>query len=112
MTHSAGVKYGMPLLLIKEIAIIKAVLCDEIIDLETTFSRIVDRNHNLEAGANSCKRAGSGWSIDLDFWGHLKYSAEIQQRARLPNKSIGMDNFLVLLNWCDGTSVCSWVNWK
>ena len=26
--------------------------------------------------------------------------------------ALDLDTFLVLLNWCDSTSACSWVNWK
>ena len=140
MTHSANVKYRIPETLKQELAIIKAVLRDETIVLETPFAHIIDRDHNLEAGANSCRRAGCGWSIDLAFWWKLKYPAEVQQQARLPNNKCGkyisinilemvcvvinlvafiyfchidgldMDTFLVLLNWCNSTSACLWIN--
>ena len=121
---------------------IRAVLSDDAIILETPFAHIVDRDHDLEAGADSCKRAGGGWSTDLTFWWHLTYPAEVQRRAKLPNNKSGdyisinvlemlcvvinfaasiyfchtdgldLDSFLVLLNWCDNTSVFSWVNWN
>ena len=117
--------------------IIKAVLRDETIVLVISFARIVDRDHDLDAGADSCKRAGGGWSINPAFWWHLEYPAEVQQRARLPiNKfgkyisinvlemvcvvinfaafiyfyhidSLDVDTFLMLLNWCASTSACS-----
>ena len=71
MTHSAGVKYRIPETLKKELEIIRAVLSDDAILLETPFAQIVDRDHDLEAGADSCKRVGGGWSTDLTFWWYL-----------------------------------------
>ena len=85
MTHGADVKYRIPETLKKELEIIRAVLSDDAIILETPFAHIVDRDHDLEAGADSCKRAGGGWSTNLTFWWHLTYPAEVQRRAKLPN---------------------------
>ena len=46
MTHSANVKYRIPETLKQELAIIKAVLRDETIVLETLFAHIVDHNYD------------------------------------------------------------------
>ena len=89
MTHSASVKYRIPDILKKELKIIRAVLSNEKIVLETPFAHIVDRDHDLEAGADSCKHAGGGWSTDLAFWWYLAYLAEVQRRAQLPNNKFG-----------------------
>lgn len=142
MAHKAPIKYRMPQTLKTEIAIIKALLRDDTIILETSFSQIVDKDPDLEAGGDSCKKGGGGWSLDMCFWWYLEYSAEVQRRARLPNNKSGkyisinclemvvviinfaasiyfchidgvdLSNHPTLLNWCDNTAACSWINHK
>ena len=142
MTHVADKRYRMPATMKEEIRIIKAILRDTSIRLETPIGHIVPRDPEFEAGADSCKSAGGGWSIDLLFWWHLVYPAEVIRRARLPNNKdgqyisinvlemicviinfaaviyvchvdgINLEDFPLLLNWCDNTSACSWINKK
>ena len=142
MSHSASIKYRIPETHTQKLEIIRAVLIDGAIVPETPFAHIVDCDRDLEAGADSCKRAGGGWFTDLTFWWNLTYPAEVQRHAKLPNNKFGdyisinvfemlcvvinfaasihfchidgldLDSFFVLVNWCDNTSACSWVNWK
>ena len=142
MEHGEPLKHRMPESLKMEIALCTAVLRDETIELSTPFGHIADRDYEIEAGADSCKKAGGGWSIDLLFWWHLEYSAEVQRRARLPNNKCGtyisinvlemvcvvinfaaviyfcevdgidLSNHPLIHNWCDNTSACAWANSK
>ena len=66
----------MPPTLIEEIDIIRRILLDPSIRLESHIGHMVPRDPEIEAGADSCKRAGGGWSIDLLFWWHLVYKDE------------------------------------
>ena len=141
-THAVRELYRMPPTLIEEIDIIRRILLDPSIRLESHIGHMVPRDPEIEAGADSCKRAGGGWSIDLLFWWHLVYKDEVIRRAYLPNNTKGdyisinvlemvcvIINFAaaihtcwvdgtnladhpVILNWCDSTSACSWVNKK
>jgi hypothetical protein len=90
--------------------------------------------------ADSCKQSGGGWSTDLAFWWYLEYPAEVVERATLANNKGGkyisinvlkmacviinyaaaihacwcdkndLGHFPTVLNWCDNTSSCSWIN--
>ena len=142
MLHSGPMKHRMPASLKMEIALCTAVLRDDSIVLETPFGHIVDRDREFESGADSCKKAGGGWSIDLLFWWHLEYCAEVQRRARLLNNKSGkyisinvlemvcvvinfaaviyfcevdgidLSNCPLIHNWCDSTTACAWANSK
>ena len=67
--------------LIEEIAIEKCILRDDTIDLSTPFGYIVPQAHTFEEGANVCKCAGGGWSIDFSFWWHLDLKAGVQRQT-------------------------------
>jgi hypothetical protein len=141
-THASKRKYRMPQSLKEEIVFMSKILHDNNIELSTPFGHIVPRDPDFEEAADSCKRAGGGWSVDLSFWWHLVYPKEVIDRAHLPNNKggklisinvlemvcvivnmaaaifachmdgIDLSHFPVLLNWCDNTSACSWVNSK
>ena len=67
MTHGASKKYRMPNTLIEEIAIVKFIFQEDTIDLSTPIGHIVPQAHTFEEGANTCKRACGGWSINFSF---------------------------------------------
>ena len=75
----------MPESLIQEIAYVTRILADDSIELSTPFAHIVDRNPDFEQGADSCKRSGGGWCIDLSFWWFLDYDPDVVRRAYLPD---------------------------
>ena len=89
MTHVADKRYCMSATMKEEIRIIKEILRDTSIHLETPIGHIVPRDPEFEAGADSCKSAGGGWSIDLLLWWHLVYPAEVIRHARLPKNKDG-----------------------
>ena len=141
-THGAKQRYRLPESLKRELDILRRLLADDSIRLETPFAHIVQRDWNFEAGADACKRAGGGWSTDLSFWWHLVFPPDIVARAYLPNgkdkryisinvlemicvivnfaaaihcchvDGIDLTAFPIILNWCDNTSACSWINHK
>ena len=138
--HGVPVRYRIPPTLKKEIALIKRILRDESIELSMPIGHIVDRDHDIESGADACKKAGGGWCIDLLFWWHIVFPPDIYRRACLPNDRSGqlvsinvlemvcviinlaaviffcevngvdLSAHPVLLNWCDNMSACVWVN--
>lgn len=83
--HGTDIRYHIPPMLAKAIVLIKRLLCDRAISLSTPIDRIVERDVDLEVGADTCKRDGGGWSTDLHFWWHLEFPTEVQRRAHLPN---------------------------
>ena len=141
-THKCKQEYIMPASLKQEITFVKRILADTNICLSTPIAHIVKRDWEFEAGADACKRAGSGWSVDLRLWWHVAFPDEVIRRAYLPNgrsklfisinvlemvcviinfagiifacwhDEVDLSHFPVLLNWCDNTSSCSWVNKK
>ena len=141
-THGAKEKYRLPDSLKRELDILRRLLRDDTILLEMPFAHIVPRDCDFEAGADACKRAGGGWSVDLSFWWHLTFPADIIDRAYLPNgehknyisinvlemicviinfaaaihcchiDGIDLSDYPGILNWCDNTSACSWINYK
>lgn len=142
MKHGATEKYRIPVTLHQEIALIRNILEDKSIRLETPIGHIVPRDGTYKAAADACKRAGGGWSICLRFWWHQEWLEEIVRRARLPNNksgqlisinvlemacviinyaaaiyachvdNISLDAYPVLANDCDSASACAWVNTK
>lgn len=138
--HKCDEKYRMPITLKNELRMIRALLRDVSIKLSTPLAHIVPRKHSIEAACDACKEGGGGWSVDLDYWFHVEFDAEIVRRARLKNNKRGklisincLEFFMVivnlaaaicalavgvpsndpnpvLLNWCDNTSACAWVN--
>ena len=141
-THGAKERYRLPDTLKHELDILRRLIGDKSIRLETPFAHIVPRDWDFEAGADACKRAGGGWSIDLSFWWHLTFPEDIIARAHLPNgkdkryvsinvlemvcvivnfaaaihcchvDGIDLSNYPGILNWCDNTSACAWINCK
>ena len=85
--HTAKTNYRMPALLKEEIAFIHTMLMVITVHLSTPLGHIVSRDPTWSGAADSCKRSGGGWSVDLSFWQHLVYSAEVFRRASLPNNS-------------------------
>ena len=101
-----------------------------------------DRCHEWEVAGDSCRGAGGGWLTDLRFWWYLGYIAEVVRRANLQDYSSGtfidincletvvviinlagtivachedgidLSWLPILLNWCDNTAACSWINKK
>ena len=138
--HGCDREYRMPTSLKEEIAFITKIIADDSIELSTPFGHIVDRDPDFEQGADSCKKSGGGWCVDLYFWWFLKYPDDIIKRAYLPNNKSGdlisinvlemvcvivnlaaaiyacwhdkidLSAYPVLLNWCDSKSATCWVN--
>lgn len=126
------------------LAAVDSIVTDTSIPLETTIAigHMVPRDPVFEAGADACKRAGGGWSVDLKFWWHVVFPDEVIRRAYLSNNrsgdyisintlefvcviinfaavihvchvdGINLDDHPVLRNWCDSTAACCWVNYK
>ena len=142
MKHRTKIKYRMPPSLKEEIRIIRALLKDDSIRLETPIAHIVPRDCNYFSATETCKSACGGWSIGLSFWWHYDWPEDIQRRARLSNNQSGqkipievlrmagiilnfaaaivachkdgtsLDAFPMLANDCNGTSACNWVNFN
>jgi hypothetical protein len=142
MKHHSKRTYRLPQSLKEEITFIRSIIQHEEIQLSTPIAHIVPRDYSWEAAADSCKSAGGGWSTDLTFWWHVVYPAEVLRRARLKNNKQGklvsinvlemvcvviniaavihvchvdgidLSQHPVLLNWCDSSSACCWVNHK
>lgn len=142
LTHRCKATYIIPPSLKEELEYITALLADESVSLSVPIGHIVPRDPTFTAAADSCKSAGGGWSTDLKFWWHLSYPDEVVARARLPNNKSGtyisinvlemvcviinmvaaicacsvddtdVSSNPVLLNFCDNTAACSWVNHK
>ena len=138
--HQLKVKYRIPASLREELDFITALLSDKDVQLATHIGHIVPRDHDWAQAADSCKTGGGGWSTGLKFWWHLHYPEEVVRRAYLPNNKSGklisinvlemvciilnfaaaicvcafdkidLSTHPVLLNFCDNTSACSWVN--
>jgi hypothetical protein len=138
--HSFPVKYRILPLLRAESEYIRRILANTKISLHTPIAAIVPRDYELMMWANSCKQSGGGWSTDLKFWWYLEYPAEVVERATLANNKgskyisinvlkmvciivnyaaaiyacwhdgIDLSHFPTILNWCDNTSACSWIN--
>jgi len=90
--------------------------------------------------ADSCKQSGGGWSTDMKFWWYLEYPTKIVAQVTLANNKWGkyisinvlemvcmivnyaaaiyarwhngidLGHFPTILNWCDNTSACRWIN--
>ena len=82
--HSASQKYRMPDTLVKEIGLLKRMICNESISLATPIGHVVPRDYAFKAGADACKRSGGGWSTDLSFWWHLPFLAKVVKQVFLP----------------------------
>ncbi len=138
--HSCPVKYRIPPLLRAESEYIRRILADTKISLHTPIATIVPRNYKHTMWADSCKQSGDGWSTNLKFWWYLEYPAEVVERATLANNKggkyisinvlkmvcmivnytvaiyvcwhdgIDLSHFPTILNWCNNTSACSWIN--
>ena len=113
---------------------------DNNIRLSTPLAHIVRRDFKWVQAADACKQSGGGWSVDLLFWWHLVFPDLVIERACLPNNKSGLlisINVLemvcvivnmaaaifvcdhddidlatcpMLLNYCDNTAACTWVN--
>ena len=83
--HACENQYRMPATLTEEISFMRKILMDMSITLCTPLAHIVPRNPTWTGAANSCKRSGKGWSVDLLLWWHVAYPLDVVERARLPN---------------------------
>lgn len=140
--HRHGAAYRIPPSLRAELDFVTRLIDDETIPLQTKIGHMVDRDFTWEVAGDACKSAGGGWSTDLRFWWFLAFRDDIVSRARLANNSDGrlidincletvviiinlagaiytchvdgidLSCLPMLLNWCDNTSACSWVNKK
>ena len=138
--HDCKQRYRISPSMREELVFLRAFLLDDSYELCTPVAHIVTRDFSLEAAADSCKFSGGGYSSDLSFWWCLHYPPDIVARAHLPNNKSGdyisinclemlciivnfaaviytcwhddidLSDYPVLLNWCDNTSACSWVN--
>ena len=142
LIHRSKQKYRIPVSLREEIDYITELLSDDTISLSVPIAHLVPRSPQFTAAADSCKKGGGGWSLDLKFWWHLPYPETVITRAYLKNNKSGLlvsinvlelvcvivnmaasifacyfDNedlssCPVLLNWCDNTAACSWVSYR
>ena len=78
MKHGSRQTYRIPPSLHEEIRIVRGLLGDASIPLETPLAHIVPRDWTFEAAADACKRGGGGWSTSLSFWWHLTFPKDIQ----------------------------------
>ena len=138
--HSCPATYRIPPSLRAELEYIRRILADTGIPLHTPIAVIVPRDYEYAMWADSCKQSGGGWSTDMKFWWFLEYPTEIVGRATLANNKggkyisinalemvcvivnyaaaihvcwhdkIDLSHFPAILNWCDNTSACSWIN--
>jgi hypothetical protein len=138
--HSCPAKYRIPLLLKAEIEYIHRIIANGSISLHTPIAAIVPCNYEYGMWADSCKQSGGGWSTDLAFWWYLEYPAKVVEWVPLTNNKGGkyisinvlemvckiinyaaaihacwcdknnLGHFPTILNWCDNTSACSWIN--
>lgn len=132
--------YRIPISIEEEINFLRKLLQDNSVPLATPIGHIIPRDHACEQAAGACKRSGGGWNVDLTFWWHLVFPREVLERALLPNNKkgklisinvlemvcaivnvaaaiffcdndcIALSSYLVLLNWCDNTTACTWIN--
>ena len=138
--HSCPIKNRIPPSLREELKYIRGILADIDISLHTPITIIVPRDYEYAMWADSCKQSGGGWSTDMKFWWYLEYPTEIVARATLANNKggkyisinvlemacviinyaaaiyvcwhdkIDLGHFPTVLNWCDNTSACKWIN--
>jgi hypothetical protein len=138
--HSCPATYRIPPSLRAELQYIGDILADTDIPLHTPIAVMVPRNYEYAMWADSCKQSGGGWSTDMKFWWCLEYPVEVVARATLANNKggkyisinvlemvcvivnyaaaiyvcwhdgIDLGHFPTILNWCDYTSTCSWIN--
>ena len=138
--HGCDQLYRIPQSMKDEIAYITKIIADDSIELSTPIGHIVDRDPAYEQGADSCKKSGGGWCIDLFFWWFLDYPDDIVQRAYLENNKSGqlisinvlemvcvivnlaaaiyacwhdqidLSTHPVILDWCDSKSATCWTN--
>lgn len=123
----------------EELAFITALLDDWEIPLCTPIGHIVPREPRWTIAGDACTSGGGGWSTDLRVWWHWDFTEEIIRRAALGKRNsrrisinvletvviiinyaaamyachidgLPLDDFPVLLNLCDNTSACSWIN--
>ena len=80
----------MPLSLEEEISFMWRILICNNVRLSTLLGHIVLRGFNRVQAADSCKRSGGGWSVDLLFWWDLVHSKEVIDRAYLPHNKSGL----------------------
>ena len=141
LLHSCDRKYVMPPSMLEEIEYITKLLRSDIV-LASHIGHIVPRDPSWIMAADSCKRMGGGWSVDLKFFWHLPYKLDVIKRIHLPNNKSGLlisinvlemlcvvinmcaaifvcdhdkldlSTHPVLLNFCDNTAACAWVNAK
>ena len=139
-THRCKRRYHLCKSLREEIAFVTKLISNFIIPLATPLplGHIVPRAHEFVAAGDACPLGGSGWSTNLCFWWHIHFAMAFAAALGGGKSSVsinvletivviinyaaaicachvdGIDlaTFPVLLNFCDNTSACSWINQK
>ena len=122
----------------EEIAFVTKLINDFTIPLATPLGHIVPRTHEFVAAGDACPLGGGGWSTNLRFWWHIHFATAFPAtlgggQAKVSINvletivviinyaaaicachvdGIDLSTFPVLLNFCDNTSACSWINRK
>ena len=140
--HGAENVYRIPDTFREELRIVRAILADKAIKLETPIAHIVPRDPTYVACASATPTVAEGWSVDLGYYWRLDFDAEITRRAtgtdvskreRIPINALKMvaltlniaaaicacdqdekdlDGYPVLMNVCDDLSAGAWLNFR
>ena len=125
-----------------ELDIIREILTDDSICMETPIAHIVPRDPTFTAHTMATPHQIVGWSEDLSFWWTYTVSPDLTRRItdkKINRKrrvtldalkmvgiiinfaasihtcwrdNVSVDDFPVLLNACDGLSANAWVNYR
>ena len=81
--HRCKERYFINKTLKQEIQLLREVLADTSIPLETPIAHCIKRAPSASAWGDACLYGGGFFSIDLRFWWHLEWPEEVKQRTKL-----------------------------
>ena len=81
--HACRQKYPMPASLTEDIMLLRKILIGTGITVCMPLAHIVPRDSTWIGAADSCKRSGGGWSVDLLFWWHVAYSQKCGGKSKI-----------------------------
>ena len=90
MVHASKQKHRMPKSFKEKAAFMCRLLMNEAIELRTPIGHIVPQDLRCEKEADSCKKSGGGWIVDLNVWWHLLYPEDVICRDDLENNKSGL----------------------
>ena len=137
--HRCKRSYSICKSLREELEFVKTLLNDWTIPVYMHIGHIVPRVPRWTITGDACPKGGGGWSTDLKVWWHWGFTPLIIQRAQLGRRNaqrisinvletvvviinyaaaiyacyvddLSLADYPVLLNLCDNTSACSWIN--